>query len=120
MNILPVFQTLFVDPVVAGFLGRKIYEDIAPKGTEFPYAVWSTTTALPEHSLDCSPQIDQIGFQLVVYDVDATRASDIRKAICKVLDPLCTVTSAHPNHYERIGDTDIFGRGFDANWWMDR
>ncbi|RKW98115.1 DUF3168 domain-containing protein, partial [Corynebacterium diphtheriae] len=48
------------------------------------------------------------------------RASEIRAAIRKALEPHCYVTNIHPNHFERIADTNIFGRGFDANWFLDR
>ena len=32
----------------------------------------------------------------------------------------CYITNFTPNHFERIADTNIFGRGFDANWFLDR
>ena len=119
MNILPVVEVLFSSPVNST-LQNRIYEDVAPVGTTFPYVVWSTVGGIPEHNIDCSPQIDHLTFQLVVYDTQATRASDIRKAVSSVLDPLCTITNLHPNHCEKTGDKTIFGRGFDANWWLDR
>ena len=119
MNILPIFQTLQNSPV-KDFVQNRIYEDVAPKGTKFPYVVWQLIGGVPEHNLDCPPQIDHLTFQLVVYDTQATRASTTRKTISAVLDQLCTITNIHPNYYERIGDTDVFGRGFDANWWFDR
>lgn len=119
MNILPIFQTLQNSPV-KDLVQNRIYEDVAPHKTKFPYVVWQLIGGVPEHNLDCPPQIDHLTFQLVVYDTQATRASTTRKAISTVLDPLCTITNIHQNYYERIGDTDVFGRGFDANWWFDR
>ncbi|RKW97910.1 DUF3168 domain-containing protein, partial [Corynebacterium diphtheriae] len=44
MNILPVVPTLRASPEVTAFLGSsplKVWEDIAPSGTAYPYAVWS-------------------------------------------------------------------------------
>lgn len=119
MNILPIFATL-QNSSVKDFVQNRIYEDIAPDKTLFPYVVWSLVGGVPNHNLDCPPKIDHLTFQVVVYDTQATRASNIRKAISAVLDPLCTITNLHPNHVERIADTNIFGRGFDANWWFDR
>ena len=98
----------------------KVWEDIAPSGTAYPYAVWSVVTANPENHLDCPANIDHVSFQIVVYDTQQKRASDIRAAIRKALEPHCYVTNIHPNHFERIADTNIFGRGFDANWFLDR
>ncbi|WP_314341389.1 DUF3168 domain-containing protein [Acinetobacter guillouiae] len=120
MNILPIFKTLQASPDVVALVNNRIYEDIAPNGTKFPYVIWSLVGGVPNHNLDCPPKIDHLTYQLVVYDTQATRASNIRKQISAVLDPLCTITNLHPNHIERIGDLNVFGRGFDANWWFDR
>ncbi|MDO6646190.1 DUF3168 domain-containing protein [Acinetobacter guillouiae] len=120
MNILPIFKTLQASPDVVALVNNRIYEDIAPNGTKFPYVIWSLVGGVPNHNLDCPPKIDHLTYQLVVYDIERARASEIRKAISVVLDPLCTITNLHPNHVERVADTNIFGRGFDANWWFDR
>ena len=123
MNILPVVPTLKASKEVTDLLGSsplKVWEDIAPSGTPYPYAVWSVVTANPENHLDYPANIDHVSFQIVVYDTQQKRASDIRAAIRKALEPHCYVTNIHPNHFERIADTNIFGRGFDANWFLDR
>jgi hypothetical protein len=123
MKILPVVPTLKADSNVTALLGTsplKIYEDIAPTGTKFPYAVWSVVTGNPENNLDCAANIDHVSFQIVVYDTSQKGASDIRAAIRTALEQHCYVTNIHPNHFERINDTNVFGRGFDANWWLGR
>ena len=123
MNILPVVSTLKASKEVTDLLGTnplKVWEDIAPHKTRYPYAVWPVVTANPENNLDCPANTDHVSFQIVVYDAQQKRASDIRAAIRKALEPHCYVTNIHPNHFERIADTNIFGRGFDANWFLDR
>ncbi|WP_448761816.1 DUF3168 domain-containing protein [Acinetobacter tandoii] len=123
MNILPVVPTLKADSNVTALLGNnplKVFEDIAPTGTAYPYAVWSVVTGNPENNLDCAANIDHVSFQIVVYDSNQKRASDIRAAIRASLEPHCYITGIHPNHFERINDTNVFGRGFDANWWLER
>lgn len=123
MNILPVVPILKTSPEVTALLGSsplKVWEDIAPSGTPYPYAVWSVVTADPQNNLDCPANTDHVSFQIVVYDTQQKRASDIRSAIRKALELHCYVTNIHPNHFERIADTNIFGRGFDANWFLDR
>lgn len=123
MNILPVVSTLKASKEVTDLLGTnplKVWEDIAPHKTPYPYAVWSVVTANPENHLDCPANTDHVSFQIVVYDTQQKRASDIRAAIRKALEPHCYITNIHPNHFERIADTNIFGRGFDANWFLDR
>ena len=123
MNILPIVPTLKANPSITALLGTsplKVYEDIAPHKTPFPYAIWSVVTANPENNLDCAADIDHVSFQIVVYHSNQERAAEIRAAIRTALEPYCYVTSIHPNHFERIADTNIFGRGFDANWFLDR
>lgn len=123
MNILPVFPVLSAVDAVKAVLGTdpvRIFEDIAPDKTSYPYAVWTTITALPQNNLDCPPNIDHVSFQIVVYDTNKTRASEVRKVVLNVIEQHCHVTRFHPNHFERKADTNIFGRGFDANWFLDR
>ncbi len=123
MNILPVVLTLKSNPAVTALLGNnpiKVFEDIAPTGTIYPYAVWSTVSGEPQNNLDCPANTDHVSFQIVVYDTHPGKASEARKAIRKALEPHCYITGIHPNHFERIADTNIFGRGFDANWFLDR
>lgn len=120
MNILPIFSVLQQSAEVVSALGSRIYEDIAPDKTPYPFAVWSSVGGVPDNQLADQPQIDHKSFQIVVYDDQATRASNIRKLIAEVLGLHCYVMGELPNHHERIADTDVFGRGFDANWWLDR
>ena len=123
MNILPVVPTLKLASAVTALLGTnplRVFEDIAPHKTPHPYAVWSVVTANPENHLDCPANTDHVSFQIVVYDTQQKRASDIRAAIREALELYCYVTNIHPNYFERIADTNIFGRGFDANWFLDR
>ena len=123
MNILPVVPVLSASIDVKELLGTnplRVFEDVAPHKTRYPYAVWSVVTANPENHLDCPANTDHVSFQIVVYDNYQTRASEIRQAIRKALEQHCYVTNIHPNHFERKADTNIFGRGFDANWFLDR
>lgn len=120
MNILPIVPILLQHLDVSAVFADRIYEDIAPHKTAYPYAVWSNISGQPDNNLADPTPVDQITFQLVVYDTQATRASTNRKLIARVLESHCFITGIHPNYYERIGDTDIFGRGFDGSWWIDR
>lgn len=123
MNILPVVPVLNASIDVQELLGTnplRVFEDVAPDKTAYPYAVWSVVTANPENNLDCPANTDHVSFQIVVYDTNPGEASKIRKAIRESLEHHCYVTGIHPNHFERIADTNIFGRGFDANWFLDR
>lgn len=122
MNILPVVPVLKASPEVTALLGNnplRVFEDFATQKI-YPYAVWTVISGDPQNNLDCPANTDHVSFQIVVYDTNKERASDVRGAIRKALEPHCYVTNIHPNHFERIADTNIFGRGFDANWFLDR
>ena len=63
MNILPVVPTLKLASAVTALLGTnplRVYEDIAPHKTPYPYAVWSVVTANPENNLDCPANLDHV------------------------------------------------------------
>ena len=120
MKMLPIVATLRAEKALTDALGTnpfRVFEDINDeKG--FPYAVWSTIGARPENNLDCAAQMDHQSFQIIIYSKNREEANEIRALIRKTLEPHCYITNIHPNHIERIADTNIFGRGFDANWWM--
>ncbi|MCU4365638.1 DUF3168 domain-containing protein [Acinetobacter variabilis] len=123
MSILPVVSTLKASKEVTDLLGTnplKVWEDVAPSGTAYPYAVWSTVSGDPQNNLDCPANTDHVTFQVFVYDTHAGNASNIRETIRKVLELHCTIANSHLNNFQRIADTNIFGRGFDANWFLDR
>ncbi len=122
MSTLPIEEILQENSELYGRLGNpvRVYEDIAPHGTPYPYAVWSIVGGGPQNNLDCPANIDHMSFQIVVYDTIKKRSYDMREIIRKTLEPHCYITNIHPNHFERIADTNIFGRGFDANWFLDR
>lgn len=121
MNILPIVPTLQTSEEIRKVLGEhvRVYEDIAPLKRLFPYVVWSLLSARPENNLDCPAQIDHLSFQIVVYSNQQQQAYEVRALIRKILEPNCYITNVLPNHIERVGDTNIFGRGFAANWWLN-
>ena len=94
MNILPVVPTLKASKEVTDLLGTnplKVWEDIAPSGTAYPYAVWSVVTANPENHLDCPANTDHVSFQIVVYDnyqkVRLMSTAPIGKAVYEYVRP---------------------------------
>lgn len=67
MNILPVVPVLNASIDVKELLGTnplRVFEDIAPHKTPYPYAVWSVVTpANPENHLDCPANTDHVSFK---------------------------------------------------------
>jgi len=117
MKQVPIYKTLKASPEVVALLGDKIYEDLAPTGTVAPYLVWSEVTGTPNNNLDCPANNDHVMYQIMVYSPYQKTASDIRTAVCEVLQQHSFILS-RISDYEK--DTKLFARGFDANWWLDR
>ena len=117
MKQLPIYKTLKASPQIVVLLGDKIYEDLAPAGTVAPYLVWQEIAGTPNNNLDCPANNDHVMYQIMVYSSDSKTASDIRTAVCEVLQQHSFILS-RINDYEK--DTKLFARGFDANWWLDR
>ena len=122
MSTLPIEDILQANTELYGLLGNpvRVHEDIAPRGTPFPYAVWLIVGGDPQNHLDCPANVDHVTFQIFVYDNIKARASDMREMIRQTLEMHCTVTDSHLRSFERIADTNIFGRGIQANWFLDR
>ncbi|WP_267581485.1 tail completion protein gp17 [Acinetobacter pittii] len=120
MSDIPVFKILNANPEVKALLGEdlKVYEDVAPEGTEPPYAVWQTLTALSENHLDRQAKLDHVMYQVMVYDTDVIRATNIRALVRSVLGEHSYILNSMINGKETA--TKLIFRGFDANWFVKR
>lgn len=120
MSDIPVFKILNANSEIKALLGEdlKVYEDVAPEGTEPPYAVWQTLTAQSENHIDSQAKLDHVMYQVIVYDTDVIRATDIRAALRSVLGDHSYILNPMINSKETA--TKLFSRGFDANWFVKR
>ncbi|HGF9411343.1 TPA: DUF3168 domain-containing protein [Acinetobacter baumannii] len=120
MSDIPIFKILNANSKIKALLGEdlKVYEDVAPSDIEPPYAVWQTITALSENHLDSQAKLDHVMYQVIVYDTDVIRATNIRAAIRSVLGDHSYILNPMINGKET--QTKLFSRGFDANWFVKR
>ena len=117
MKQLPIYRILKADAQVFGMLGERIYEDVAPEKTPTPYLVWSDLSGTPNTSLDNITNEDDVMYQVMVYSSNQKTASDIRTAVCNVLQEHSLIDQ-RIGHYE--SNTKLFARGFSGSWWLDR
>ena len=118
--ILPIYRTLAADPAIKAVLNPEIqiFEDVAPHKTPLPYIVWQTISGQANNHLDEPANFDDMQFQLMVYDSDLKRAYQLKELARKALERLCWINN--PALSVRDNEAKLYGRGFDANWILER
>lgn len=131
MSFLPIYNTLTknIPADILSVLGDRIYEDRAPmkrlpNGTGYevtvkpPYIVWQALSGQARNHLDAPANFDDTQFQLMVYATTAKQAYELREAARKALENDCWILNPSINTYE--SDTNLYARGFDANYILPR
>lgn len=119
MNIVPIYKTLSADAELVAILGDRMYPTVAPKGTRAPYLVWSGMGSTPENQLDCGATNENSRIQFVVWHIDARKAEEIRLKASKILNTAgFYYEGEHPDNHDE--ETNLHGRGWDMNYWLDR
>lgn len=112
-------RALKADPEVFALLGDRIYPSSAPLKVEVPYLVFQGFGSDPDNTLDCGAVNENNAFQFVVWHTDIKAAEAIRLKASKVLE---TATFFYTGKHPDLEDTEsqLFGRGWDMNWWSER
>ena len=120
MSFLPIYRTLKADIELTIVIDveEKVFEDVAPTGTQAPYVVWQTISGQAENHLDAPASFDNTQFQVMVYAVDVKDAYAIRDAIRAALEQ--HVWIMNPAISQHDNKAKLYGRGFDANWILAR
>lgn len=120
MSFLPIYRTLNADINLAALMDveTKAFEDVAPHGTTSPYIVWQTISGQARNHLDVPASFDDTQYQLMVYDTDRKRAYQIRDAARTALEQHSWVLNPSISQYDN--KAKLYGRGFDANWILER
>lgn len=120
MSFLPIYRTLKADTDLATIIDveAKVFEEVAPNGTQPPYAVWQTISGQANNHLDEPANFDDTQYQIMVYDTSAKDAYAIRDAIRTVLERHSYILN--PSISQRDSKAKLYGRGFDANWILAR
>lgn len=120
MSFLPIYRTLKADIDLAALIDveSKAFEDIAPHGTTVPYIVWQTISGQANNHLDEPANFDDTQYQLMVYATDAKTAYVLRDACRTALEKESWISNPSISLYD--SKAKLYGRGFDANWILER
>lgn len=118
--ILPIYRTLAADQALTAVLdpAKQLYEEQAPIDTPLPYIVWQVISGQADNHLDEPADFDFLQFQLMVYDNNLKRAYQIKELARQALQRKCWVGNPAISIYDDA--TKLYGRGFDANWILER
>lgn len=90
----------------------------APQDVERPYATYSVYNGVPENTLNCPPDIDNIGTQIDVWSPDADDCITIAEAIRDALEG-----SAHMTNFQSLewdDETGLYRTRMDFDFWTQR
>lgn len=120
MSFLPIYRNLNASAELKAILDptKQVFEDVAPHKTPHPYIVWQTISGQANNHLDEPANFDDTQFQLMVYDSDLKRAYEVKELARKALERLCWINN--PALSVRDNESKLYGRGFDANWILER
>lgn len=118
--ILPIYRILSADPALKAVIdpAKQIYEEQAPIDTPLPYIVWQAISGQANNHLDEPANFDDIQYQLMVYDSNLKRAYEVKELARKALERHCWIDNPALSTYDDTAK--LYGRGFDANWILER
>ena len=120
MSFLPIYRTLNENTAVTGLIdvSKKVFEDVAPLGTAAPYVVWQVISGQANNHLDAPANFDDTQYQIMVYASTTKQAYDIKDLIREAVEQRSWILNPSINVYDT--ETKLYGRGFDANWILER
>lgn len=120
MSFLPIYRLLNDDTSLKTKIdiSQKLYEDVAPQGTKPPFIVWQTLTGQAMNDLDSPANFDSIQFQVMVYSSNTREAYELRDLVRKALEARTWILNPALSNYDTA--TKIHGKGFDANYILER
>lgn len=81
-----IYDLLSNDATVSATVGTKIYPDIAPQTTSFPYVVYQEISTTPTDDKDGTSKLDSIRLQIDMYDDNYDDIETLATAIRDALD----------------------------------
>lgn len=120
MSFLPIYRLLNNDADLNTriSISQKLHEDVAPQGTKPPFIVWQTLTGQALNDLDSPANFDSLQFQVMVYSSNTKEAYEIRDLVRKALEKRSWILNPALSNYD--AGSKIHGKGFDANWILER
>ncbi|MDA8485164.1 DUF3168 domain-containing protein [Pseudomonas resinovorans] len=118
----PIFEICKASAAVTALIGAnpcRLYPfGEAPQGGQKPYAVWQTTTGLPENYLGQRPDLDSFGLQVDVYADTGFSVRAVAEALRDAIEPVAYITAWRGGG--RDPETKNYRFTFDVDWLVQR
>jgi len=120
MSFLPIYEVLKADPNIALLIDvdKQLHEDMAPHDPPLPYVVWQVISGQANNHLDTPANFDDTQYQLMVFAATRQVAYALRDACRTALESQSWIRNPSINYYDP--KTNLYARGFDANWILER
>ena len=114
----PVQSTLTASAGVVAIAGTRISQTVAPQDQARPYIVWTLVSGVPQNSLSCRPEMDDMRTQIDCYSADQAQARELCRAARDAIEVVADIVMGPWNSFEE--ETKLFRWSFDCEWWNQR
>lgn len=118
----PVFTILNASAPVKSIFGtdplRVFPFSHAPQNVERPYATYSVYNGVPENTLACTPDVDNMGTQIDVWSEDAEDCLIAASSIRNALEPHAHMTGFQSAEWDE--ETGLYHSRMDFDFWVNR
>lgn len=94
--IIPIAQILSQDNAVTAMLGDannlRVFRDVAPESTEYPYVIWERIGGEAINHFDCPALDDAVDVHVEIYARSESEAGKVVKVVRNALKHHCLVT----------------------------
>lgn len=123
MNYPPIFAICAADSTVVSLIGdssalRFFPFGNAPQNELKPYAVFQTTSGIPENYLGTRPNIEQWTVTVECYAKTIDTVRQVSAAIRDAIETECHITGWRSEEYDST--TGLYSMAFDSDWFVKR
>ncbi len=117
--IPPVFNTLTANGALVALVGQRIYgSGQATQDKARPYIVWQVVSSVPNNTLGCLPDQDDMRVQIDVYSTSEQVCRQIATLVRDTIEPVMHITFGPWNSFE--DETKLYRWSMDVTWLLDR
>lgn len=110
-----VYSALSGDATVSGYVGTKIYPNIAPKGTAAPYIVYKVTGGIPQNHLRGESVMKNKRIEINIYSKDYGDCQAIYAAVDSAVKTLAAIRQSFIQLWD--GDPELHRFVVDYSIW---
>ncbi|ENU80013.1 hypothetical protein F975_01765 [Acinetobacter sp. ANC 3789] len=114
--MIPVFNVLNANTDVAALVADRIYKDLAPENTQYPFVTWFITGGEPFNDIDEPATVDRLHLQVDCYGKNESEAYAVYKAVRSALKYQCNISGFVNTGIPPQGSRSM---SFEAVWLND-